>query len=41
MFDFLKKKLNKTIKDASDSIPEEEMTQHDKEFAKDGERTNE
>ncbi|RAP54259.1 MAG: signal recognition particle-docking protein FtsY, partial [Methanosphaera sp. rholeuAM130] len=35
MFDFLKKKLNKTIKDASDSIPEEEMTQHDKEFAKD------
>lgn len=35
MFDFLKKKLNKTIKDASDSIPEEEMTQHDKEFAQD------
>ena len=34
MFDFLKKKLNKTIKDASEST-EEEMTQHDKEFAKD------
>ena len=25
MFDFLRKKLNKTIKDASDSIPEEEL----------------
>lgn len=34
MFDFLKKKLNKTIKDASETT-EEEMTQHDKEFAKD------
>ena len=34
MFDFLKKKFNKTIKDASETT-EEEMTKHDEEFAKD------
>lgn len=34
LFDFLKKKFNKTIKDVSEST-EEEMTKHDEEFAKD------
>jgi fused signal recognition particle receptor len=34
LFDFLKKKFNKTIKDASETT-EEEMTKHDEEFAKD------
>ncbi|MGN1321816.1 MAG: signal recognition particle-docking protein FtsY [Methanosphaera sp.] len=31
MFDFLRKRLNKTIKDASDSIPEEELEQENTE----------